>query len=168
MNVTLTSEFDVEAPAEDVWDLIGSKDSHKTFQMLVPGMFEKLQILEGDGGIGTVLLVVFSPGTHVYVNSEEKYVTIDNNRRFWEISQIKGGYLDMGVTSFMESFEIIPKGCNCVFKMMIRYQVPDELAHKVSSLVSIEGLVTIAKAAAKYVVDSSKKSPNYNTDKYEL
>ncbi|KAI3837787.1 hypothetical protein MKX03_017178 [Papaver bracteatum] len=171
MNSTLTSEFYVAAPAEDLWDVISAKDSYKTIQMLVPGMFEKLEILEGDGGTGTVLAVVFSPGTHFYVNSEEK-VTIDNQRRVWEILQIKGGYLDMGVTSFMESFEIIPKGRNSVYKTMIRYEVPDELAHKVSSLITIEGMLTMAKATAKYVVDSSKKSPNYpyidNADKYEL
>ncbi|RZC81526.1 hypothetical protein C5167_044098 [Papaver somniferum] len=161
LNYTLISEFEVAAPADDVWALISSKDAHKTFQMLLPGMFEKLEILEGDGGVGTVLLVVFPPGT-VPLSNEGKYVTIDNRRRVREILQVKGGYLDMGVTYFMETFEIIPKGCNCVFKSMIRYEVPDELAPDVSSIISVEGILIMAKAAAKYVVDNSKKTPKYS------
>ncbi|KAI3860828.1 hypothetical protein MKW92_002235 [Papaver armeniacum] len=161
LKYTLINELDVAAPADDVWALIASKDAPKTFEMLLPGMFEKLEIIEGDGGVGTVLLVVYPPGS-VPLSNEEKFVTIDNHRRLKEILQTKGGYLDMGVTFYMESFQIVPKGYNsCVFKSMVRYEVPDELAHNVSSLISVEGLLTMAKAAAKYVVDNNKIKSNY-------
>ncbi|KAI3955220.1 hypothetical protein MKW98_020853 [Papaver atlanticum] len=80
MNSTLTSEFYVAAPAEDLWDVIGSKDAYKTIQMLVPGMFEKLEILEGDGGTGTVLVVVFSPGMLTMAKAAAKYV-VDNSKK---------------------------------------------------------------------------------------
>ncbi|KAI3944121.1 hypothetical protein MKW92_038310 [Papaver armeniacum] len=154
LKYTLISEFDVAAPADDVWALIASKDAPKTFQMLLPRMFDKLEIIEGDGGVGTVLLVVYPPGS-VPLTNEEKFVTIDDHRRLKEILQTKGGYLDMGVTFYMESFQIVPKVYNsCVFKSMVRYEVPDELAPHVSSLISVEGLLTMAKAAAKYVVDN--------------
>ncbi|KAI3873564.1 hypothetical protein MKX03_014482 [Papaver bracteatum] len=161
LKYTLISELDVAAPADDVWALIASKDAPKTFEMLLPGMFEKLEIIEGDGGVGTVLLVVYPPGS-VPLSNQEKFVTIDNHRRLKEILQTKGGYLDMGVTFYMESFQIFPRGHNsCVFKSMVRYEVPDELAPNVSSLISVEGLLTMAKAAAKYVVDNNKIKSNY-------
>ncbi|RZC90460.1 hypothetical protein C5167_029593 [Papaver somniferum] len=161
LKYTLISELDVAAPADDVWALIASKDAPKTFEMLLPGMFEKLEIIEGDGGVGTVLLVVYPPGS-VPLSNEEKFVTIDNHRRLKEILQTKGGYLDMGVTFYMESFQIFPRGYgSCVFKSMVRYEVPDGLASNVSSLISVEGLLTMAKAAAKYVVDNNKIKSNY-------
>ncbi|KAI3983698.1 hypothetical protein MKX01_001102 [Papaver californicum] len=107
LKYTLISELDVAAPAEDIWDLIASKDAPKTFQMLLPGS--------------------------VPLSNEEKFVTIDNRRRLKEILQTRGGYLDMGVTFYMESFQIFPRGRNsCVFKSMVRYEVPDELAPNVS------------------------------------
>ncbi|MCL7034808.1 hypothetical protein MKW94_026403 [Papaver nudicaule] len=161
LKYTLINELDVAAPADDVWALIASKDAPKTFEMLLPGMFEKLEIIEGDGGVGTVLLVVYPPGS-VPLSNEEKFVTIDNHKRLKEILQTKGGYLDMGVTFYMESFQIFPKGRNsCVWKSVVKYEVPDELASNVSSLISVEGLLTMAKAAAKYIVDSKKQSSNY-------
>ncbi|KAI3840736.1 hypothetical protein MKX03_023546, partial [Papaver bracteatum] len=71
--------------------------------------------------------------------NEVKFVTVDNHKRLKEIMQTKGGYLDMGVTFYLESFQIFERGYNsCVFKSMVRYEVPDELAPNVSSLISVE------------------------------
>ncbi|KAI3907172.1 hypothetical protein MKW92_010401 [Papaver armeniacum] len=158
----LISELDVEgASADEIWALFASNDAPKIFQQLLPGVFEKIEVLEGNGGVGSVLRITYPEGSLPLTN-KEKFVTIDNRRRLKEVLQTEGGYLDMGVTFFMESFEIIPNNYkSCIIKSMVRYTVPDAAASNVSSLISIEGLLGMAKVAAKYVIDNKKIIAEY-------
>ncbi|KAI3853315.1 hypothetical protein MKX03_021869 [Papaver bracteatum] len=158
MRYRLVNELEVAASANDVWALFASNDAPKLFVQLLPGVFERIEILEGDGGEGSILRIVYPAGS-VPLTNLEKFVTIDNRRRLKEVLQTEGGYLDMGVTYFMESFQIITKGANsCIIKSMINYEVPDDLAANVSELISIEGLINMAKVAAKYVIDNKNKA----------
>ncbi|KAI3939241.1 hypothetical protein MKX01_002109 [Papaver californicum] len=130
MRYRLISELVVAASANEVWAFFASNDAPKLFMQLLPGVFERIEILEGDAGVGSILLIV-NPA----------------------------GYLDMGVAYFMESFQISKKGANsCIIKSMINYEVPDDLASNVSHLMSIEGLINIAKVAAKYIIDNKNKA----------
>ncbi|KAI3975141.1 hypothetical protein MKX01_038469 [Papaver californicum] len=116
-----------------MWGVIGAKDAPKFFMNALPGMFEKLEILEGDGGIGTVLLIVYPEGS-VPLTNEEKFVTMDDCKRLKQILQTKGGYLDMG---------------NVVIIHVVEYKAPEEVAAKVSSIISVEGLLLMAKHVLK-------------------
>ncbi|RZC75705.1 hypothetical protein C5167_051189 [Papaver somniferum] len=162
LKYTLISDLDVVgASADEIWALFASNDAPQIFQQLLPGVFEKIEVLEGNGGVGSVLRITYPKGS-VPLTNKEKFVTIDNRRRLKEVLQTEGGYLDMGVTFFMESFEIIPKNYkSCIIKSMVRYTVPDAVASNVSHLISIEGLLGMAKVAAKYVIDNKKKIAEY-------
>ncbi|KAI3860075.1 hypothetical protein MKW92_028025 [Papaver armeniacum] len=147
----LIAELEVAASADDVWGVIGAKDAPQFFMNALPGMFEKIEILEGDGGVGTVLLIVYPEGS-VPLTNEEKFVTMDDCKRLKEILQTKGGYLDMGVTYYMETFKIRECGNSCIIQSIVEYKAPEEVAAKVSSLISVEGLLVMAKIVAKHVL----------------
>ncbi|KAI3845148.1 hypothetical protein MKX03_019815 [Papaver bracteatum] len=152
----LSSELEVAAPAEFVWAVFSSKEVPKLVPKLLPNAFEKVEILEGDGGLGTVIDIVFPQG-HVPLSYKEKIVTVDNQERLKETQQIEGGYLDMGVTFFIESFQMIEKDADsCIIKSTVRYEVPDDLAPNVSHLISAEHLLTMAKVGAKYALSLRK------------
>ncbi|XP_026398420.1 S-norcoclaurine synthase 2-like [Papaver somniferum] len=123
----------------------------------LPGMFEKIEILEGDGGVGTVLRIIYPEGS-VPLTNEEKFVTMDDCKRLKEILQTKEGYLDMGVTYYMETFKIIECGNSSIIQSIVEYKAPEEVAAKVSSLISVEGLFIMAKIVAKHVL-MPKASP---------
>ncbi|KAI3970089.1 hypothetical protein MKW92_024091, partial [Papaver armeniacum] len=77
---------------------------------------------------------------------------IDHAQRLKEVQQISGGYLAMGVTSYVDKFKIISRGPNsCTIRSTTEYEVPDHLADKIKNLISIEGLVPMAKAIVEYV-----------------
>ncbi|KAI3873566.1 hypothetical protein MKX03_014484 [Papaver bracteatum] len=162
LKYTLISELDVVgASADEIWAVFASNDAPQIFQQLLPGVFEKIEVLEGNGGVGSVLRITYPKGS-VPLTNLEKFVTIDNRRRLKEVLQTEGGYLDMGVTYFMESFQITPRGYNsCIIKSMVRYEVPDAVASNVSPLISVEGLLGMARVAAKYVIDNKKKIAEY-------
>ncbi|KAI3960983.1 hypothetical protein MKW92_015989 [Papaver armeniacum] len=158
LKYTLIGELEVATPANDVWAFFASNNAPRMFVQLLPGVFERIEILEGNGGVGSVLRVVYPAGS-VPLTNLEKFVTIDNRKRLKEILQTEGGYLDLGVTYFMESFQILRRGANsCTIKSMINYEVPDDLAANVSQLISIEGLINMAKVAAKYIIDNKSKA----------
>ncbi|KAI3988645.1 hypothetical protein MKX01_027009 [Papaver californicum] len=154
MRYELMNEFDVNASADDVWEVYSSPNLPKLLVNLLPGMFQRIDFVEGTGGLGTVLRLVYPPGT-VPLTYKEKFVTIDKSRRLKEVQQVEGGYLDMGVTFYMDSFEIIEKvGCDsCTIKSITKYEInDDEFAKKVSSHISVDSLVNMARGIFKYVL----------------
>ncbi|MCL7048111.1 hypothetical protein MKW94_013223 [Papaver nudicaule] len=162
LKYTLINEMDVVgASADEIWSVFGSNDAPKIFLQLLPGVFEKIEILKGNGGVGSILRIVYPKGT-VPLTNKEKFVTIDNRRRLKEVLQTEGGYLAMGATFYMETFQIFPKGHNsCTIKSMVRYEVPEKLASNVSPIISVEFLLTMAKVATKYVIENKKKISKY-------
>nr|ACO90254.1 pathogenesis-related (PR)-10-related norcoclaurine synthase-like protein [Eschscholzia californica] len=160
MRKELENQRKVEASADDIWAVYSSPDLPKLIVKLLPSVFESIDIVEGTGGsVGTVLHLVYPPGSipHTY---KEKFITIDHEKRLKEVRQIQGGYLDMGVTFYMDSFHILENGPNsCIIKSMTTYEVPnEEVGEKVSPFISIDSLVGMAEAISKYVLDKKKSS----------
>ncbi|RZC67749.1 hypothetical protein C5167_011442 [Papaver somniferum] len=166
MRYELINEFDVNASADDVWEVYSSPNLPKLIVDLLPGMFERIDYVEGNGGLGTVLRLVYPPGT-VPRTYKEKFVTIDKSRRLKEVQQMEGGYLDMGVSFYMDSFEIIEQvGCNsCTIKSTTKYEInDDELAKKVSPLISVDSLVNMARGISKYVLKKQNSRSSHKHD----
>ncbi|KAI3854917.1 hypothetical protein MKX03_009075 [Papaver bracteatum] len=146
MKSELINEIKVNASSNDIWEVYSSPDLLKFMIKLLPDAIERIDYVEGNGGVGTILQVGLT-----------KISNIDNGRRFKEVQQIDGGYLAMGVTFFMERFEIIETSCNsCIIRSMIEYEVPAELAAKISPLISIDGFASMATIISNYVLDNKK------------
>ncbi|RZC48024.1 hypothetical protein C5167_040973 [Papaver somniferum] len=151
MRYKLINEIDVDLSARSIWNVYSSKDLPSLIVKLLPEVFERIDILEGNGGVGTVCRIVFPPGS-VPRTYKEMFTKIDHVHRLKVIQQVSGGYLAMGVTSYTDMFKIISTGPNsCIIRSTTEYEVPDHLADKVNTLISIEGLVPMAHAIIKYV-----------------
>ncbi|OVA02903.1 Bet v I domain [Macleaya cordata] len=118
MRYELINEFDVAgASADDIWAVYSSPDLPKFIVQLLPTVFQSIDVVEGDGGLGTIFHLVYPPGSKP-LTYKEKFVTIDTRKRLKEVLQIEGGYLEMGCTFYMDSFQIFEKGCDrCVFRV---------------------------------------------------
>ncbi|MCL7030496.1 hypothetical protein MKW94_019677 [Papaver nudicaule] len=159
MTYELTNEMAVNASANDIWAVYSSPDLPKLIVKLLPGVFERIDYVRGKGGLGTILRLVYPPGS-VPLTYKEEFVTIDHRKRLKEVLQIEGGYLAMGATFYMDSFEIIKTGRgSCVIRSKTAFEVPDEknVDLKVSKYVSVDGLVSMATAISKYVLDNKKR-----------
>ncbi|KAI3840375.1 hypothetical protein MKW92_038867 [Papaver armeniacum] len=146
MTYELINKMKVNASANDIWAVYSSPDLPKIIVKLLPNVFERIDYVKGNGGVGTIIRLVYPPGS-VPLTYKEKFITIDNRRR----------YLDMGVTFYMDTYKIIKTGSDsCIIRSMVQYEVPDNLAAKISPLISVDGLVTMARAISKYVLDNKK------------
>nr|GFA22521.1 bet v I domain-containing protein [Tanacetum cinerariifolium] len=64
---TLTEEIELKAPASKAWSLYGTL---KLGKLLVGKLIEAFDVVEGDGGTGTITKVAFKYGTfhHLRIN----------------------------------------------------------------------------------------------------
>nr|ACJ76787.1 S-norcoclaurine synthase 2 [Argemone mexicana] len=149
----VTYELEVPASADSIWAVYSSPNIPTLLRdVLLPGVFEKLDVIEGNGGVGTVLDIVFPPGA-VPRRYKEKFVKINNEKRLKEVIMIEGGYLDMGCTSYMDRIHVLEKTPNsCVIESSIIYEVKQEYADEMSKLITTVPLKSMSEVIANYVL----------------
>ncbi|CAL5080537.1 unnamed protein product [Urochloa decumbens] len=149
MEGRLSHEFQTDLPATDVWEVYGSLVLGQLVPQLLPKVLSKVELVEGDGGVGTVLLVTFppaEPGSY-----KEKFTMVDNEKYIKEAEVIEGGVLDLGFQKYVVRFEIIEQeDGTTIIRSTIEYKVDAEHTSN-ASLVSTGALAGIAEAITKYI-----------------
>ncbi|CAN6223905.1 unnamed protein product, partial [Urochloa humidicola] len=114
---------------------------------LLPEVLSKVELVQGDGGVGTVLLVTFPPAG----SYKEKFTMVDNEKYIKEAEVIEGGVLDLGFQKYVVRFEIIgQEDGTTIIRSTIEYKVDAEHTSN-ASLVSTGALASIAEAITKYI-----------------
>ncbi|XP_060175385.1 norbelladine synthase-like [Lycium barbarum] len=146
---TISEEIEVHVPANEAWKIYGTIQLANIVVKELPNIVHKVDILEGDGGVGSVLNVTFPPGTPLLTSHKEKFVVIDDEKRVKIAQVVKGGLLDLGFTLYKVKFEVIEKDKEkCITKTTIEYEVKEEAAAN-ASFVSIQPFVAIMNLVAK-------------------
>ncbi|KAK2969468.1 hypothetical protein RJ640_016820 [Escallonia rubra] len=152
MHGTLSDGIDVNVPAHEAWELYGTlKITHVTHT------FDKIEVVKGDGGVGTVLkLTLPAAGTTAFSSYEEKYTKIDDAKMMKEAEVISGGYIDLGFTLYRTRFEIIKTSkSSCITKTTIEYDVNEEDVANFT-YVSILPMISMMKDVATYLIANTK------------
>ncbi|KAH0664798.1 hypothetical protein KY285_026004 [Solanum tuberosum] len=148
---TISEEIEVHVPANEAWKIYGTIQLAHIVVKELPNIIHKVDILEGDGGVGSVLKVTFPPGTPLLTSHKEKFVVIDDDKRVKIAQVVEGGLLDLGFTLYKVKFEVIEKGKEtCITKSTIEYEVKEEAIAN-ASFVSIQPFVAIMNLVAKYL-----------------
>ncbi|CAL5030286.1 unnamed protein product [Urochloa decumbens] len=90
MKGSLCHEFETGLTAADVWEAYGGLLVGNLIPKLLPEVFSKVELVEGDGGVGTILLVTFPPGTPGSETMEEKFIKVDNENYIKEALVTEG------------------------------------------------------------------------------
>uniref|UniRef100_A0A2N9IZ34 Bet v I/Major latex protein domain-containing protein n=1 Tax=Fagus sylvatica TaxID=28930 RepID=A0A2N9IZ34_FAGSY len=145
----LSHEVEVNVPASEAWELYGTLRLAKLVREEL-SVIEKM-VIEGDGGIGTILDLTFVSGTPLS-GYREKFTKVDNEKRVKETEVIEGGYLELGFTLFRARFEIIEKdNDSCVLKNSIEYEVKEDAAAN-ASYAKIHVVAKIAELAKNHLI----------------
>ncbi|XP_006652730.1 norbelladine synthase-like [Oryza brachyantha] len=159
MKGSVCHELETELPAAELWEVYGGLLVGQLVPHLVPEVFSKVELVEGDGGVGTVLRVIFAPGIPGGGSMKEKFTKIDNENYIKETEVIEGGFLDHGFQRYAVRLEIVGKtGKSSVIRSTIEFEVED--ASKASS-VSIGGLAAVAEAVTKYMKEQRVGEPEH-------
>ncbi|KAI3996685.1 hypothetical protein MKX01_012922 [Papaver californicum] len=163
MRYEFINELRVNACADDVWAIYSSPNFPALTVKLLPNVLKSKDILEGDGcSVGTIMRLVLHAGLGLSM-CKEKIVTVDHEKRLKEIQTIEGGYLEMGCTFSMLSFEILVKERNsCIIKTVTKYEINDDLATTISGHLHtyLNGCVTIAQGVSKLIAERNTRAAN--------
>ncbi|XP_059669773.1 norbelladine synthase-like [Cornus florida] len=147
---TVSEEMEVKVSATEAWKVYGTLQLAKLVDKELTDVVHKLEIIHGDGGVGTILKVTFPPGTPLS-SYKEKFTKMDEEKRLKEAEVIEGGYLDLGFTLYRSRFEVIEKSKNsCITKGTIEYEIKEEAAAN-ASIVSIQTMVKAMEIAANFL-----------------
>lgn len=58
----VSHEVEVHVAASEAWGLYSTLRLSKLVEKELPGMYDKIELLEGDGGVGTLFKLTFPPG----------------------------------------------------------------------------------------------------------
>ncbi|XP_008800114.2 norbelladine synthase-like [Phoenix dactylifera] len=160
MKGSLFHELEVGLPAGELWEVYGTLRLAELVVELLPNVVQKFDIVEGDGGVGTVLRLAFPPGMPGSQFSKEKFIKIDNEKRVKEALVVEGGYLDLGFRSFLFRLEIIEKDSNSsIIKSTAEYEIDEEHAAN-ASFVTVAPFATMAETISKYLIEKKTSVMN--------
>ncbi|RRT35809.1 hypothetical protein BHE74_00043185 [Ensete ventricosum] len=160
MKGTLCHELEVGLPAGELWEVYGTLRLAQLVVELVPHVLQKVDIVEGDGGVGTVLHLTFPAGDGPQYY-KEKYVKVDDENRVKEATVVEGGYLEIGFLSFLVRLEIIDKeeGVSSIIRSTIEYEVDEEHAGN-ASIVNTAAVAAIAEAVSGHLMKEKNSASN--------
>ncbi|KAJ0970843.1 hypothetical protein J5N97_018802 [Dioscorea zingiberensis] len=155
MKGAVSHELEIGLPADEIWAVYRALRLGELAVELLPNVLEKIDIIEGDGEVGTVLRLHFPAGTPMAENYKEKFTKIDDEKRIKEVHTVEGGFLQCGFHSYMVRFEIIEKSeATSVIQTTIEYEVDEQFAAN-ASFVSTASLATIHETVGKYLVQQN-------------
>ncbi|KAK2977847.1 hypothetical protein RJ640_017047 [Escallonia rubra] len=79
---TVLEEIEEDMPARKAWEVYGTLEPTKMAAEGLSDTFEKIEVVKGDGGVGTVLKLTFLP--------------VDDVKRVKEAEVVEGGFLNWG------------------------------------------------------------------------
>ncbi|PIA40396.1 hypothetical protein AQUCO_02500239v1 [Aquilegia coerulea] len=158
LHAEVWSELVVELPADEIWAVYSSHDLPRLIVELLPQRFDKIDIVEGDGGVGTIMYCVLNPANSGPQTWKEKIIKMDDKTRTKVVRQIEGGYLGIGFHMYEHIFTITPKDANsCIIRMTASFDVDDNSASN-ASLISANW--SMGKAIANYVFQNKANKHN--------
>jgi hypothetical protein len=62
MRKSQSHEFEADVPAAELWEVYGTLLAAELLPKLLPQVLAKVELVSGDGGVGTILELTFPPG----------------------------------------------------------------------------------------------------------
>ncbi|XP_042049842.1 norbelladine synthase-like [Salvia splendens] len=152
---TISDEKTVDVPATKAWKLYSTLQITKVVKEALPDLISRIVVVQGDGGAGTILELLFHPGMGGgWKSYKEKFTVVDHEKLVKEVDVVEGGFLDLGFTLYRVRFEVIEVEGNekqCIIRYGIEYELKEEAAANVA-LVAIQPLITIMQHCVQYLL----------------
>ncbi|XP_058104024.1 norbelladine synthase-like [Magnolia sinica] len=160
MQGKLSHEWEVRVPASIVWETYGTLELGKVVAQLLPNLIEKVELVEGDGGVGTVLALTLPEGTPGFNFYKEKFTKIDHENRVKETEVVEGGYLLFGFTLYRVRLEIIEKdNGTSIIRSSVEYEIGEGSAAD-PSIVSTKALEVMAQVVGRNLEEKNASVGN--------
>ncbi|XP_054817126.1 phytohormone-binding protein CSBP-like [Prosopis cineraria] len=107
------AQTEVSIGLEKLWQVMSKpKDLAAIMPEIVPEQVKEVQVIQGDGGVGTVLFTTpwsILPGSSG-ASYKEKIAELDGTAHVIAFEYVEGGFLDRGFTYFKTTIQLSAKG----------------------------------------------------------
>ncbi|XP_057460678.1 phytohormone-binding protein CSBP-like [Actinidia eriantha] len=103
------AQVKVQVGIEAIWKAL-AKDLRFVLPRIMPGVVRDVQVIEGDGGLGTVFLFNFGSDVSNIRYQKEKLVDLDESLHQIGLQVVEGGHLNLGFSSYKTTFQLIANG----------------------------------------------------------
>ncbi|CAN0826456.1 Phytohormone-binding protein CSBP [Linum grandiflorum] len=106
----IRSQSKVRVDLDILWKSL-TKDLHVVVPKSIPDKVKDIQVLHGDGGVGTILIFNFTPGRDNFTDMAPRYqkeeiVEFDETRHRIGLEVVKGGHRDHGFSFYKTTFQL--------------------------------------------------------------
>ncbi|XP_057863807.2 major strawberry allergen Fra a 1.07 [Cryptomeria japonica] len=101
--------IEMESPVEAKRLWKATVDSHNLLPKQAPGLISDITLVQGDGGVGTIRHVKFTPANKDFSYVKEKVDLIDEANLVYGYSLVEGGMLGQKVASVSHKVKYTPK-----------------------------------------------------------
>ncbi|KAJ6942952.1 S-norcoclaurine synthase 1-like [Populus alba x Populus x berolinensis] len=158
MKDELSEETLVQAPASAVWSAYRGLELGRLVDKLLGHVVGKVEVIEGDGGVGTIVKLTFPGTSGGYM--KEIFRIMDDEKRVKETEMIEGGYIDLGFDVYRIRLEIIEKDAeSTIIRSTVKYEF-DDTKTELASLVTVKPLQTMAEEIGKHVSEKKYDANN--------
>ncbi|KAG9455275.1 hypothetical protein H6P81_008179 [Aristolochia fimbriata] len=152
---TVSNEIVSPVPASRLWKAL-VKDSPALMPKILPDLISKIVVLEGDGGVGTIVHTDFNPGAVKDLSYWKHRVdAIDDEKYLFRYSIIEGGLIGKKVksTSFELKFEANNPDGATTCKLNGEFDtIADTLPPEEEKKEMVGGMVGMFKAVEGYLL----------------
>ncbi|CAL0315678.1 unnamed protein product [Lupinus luteus] len=152
------TQAELSVGLEILWQAM-SKDLNVITQKIIPNIVKDVKVIEGDGGIGTILLFTFDSDVSPVSYQREKITELDEVTHEIGLQVIEGGYLSQGLSYYKTSFQLSAIGeLHTLVNVKIFYEyehnTEEESAHP---LKKSESTLSFLRCLEKYLLNDASR-----------
>ncbi|XP_057453738.1 phytohormone-binding protein CSBP-like [Lotus japonicus] len=142
----------VSVGLETLWTVL-SKDFVFISPKVLPTIVKDVQVIEGDGGVDTILIFNFFPGVSPLGFQRERITEFDEISHEIGLQVIEGGYLSQGLSYYKTTFQLSSIGeLETLVNVKISYDhESDEIDEKVKPTKTSQSTLMYLKRLENYL-----------------
>jgi len=119
---TAIAEAVCQVDAKRIWNAM-VKDGNNLFPIVMPEIFASVTLLQGNGGVGTIKQLNFTPANKDFSFLKERVDEIDEEKMVYKYTTIEGGLLGKKLSSACFEVKLVPKKeGGCVATLICNYE----------------------------------------------
>ncbi|MED6124265.1 hypothetical protein PIB30_057324 [Stylosanthes scabra] len=158
----MIKEFNTQAQLgvglETLWKAL-AKDLPNIVPKVLPNNVKDVQLIQGNGGIGTILIFNFFPDARSVTHYQrEKITEFDESKHEIGLQVIEGGYLNRGLTYYKTTFQLssIEEKLTLVnVKISYDHESSSDLEEGVKPQKTSQSTLSFLKSLEKYLLNEA-------------
>ncbi|KAE9592931.1 hypothetical protein Lal_00028720 [Lupinus albus] len=150
----LNTKAELNVRLKTLWEVM-SKGLLIT-QKVIPHIVKDVKVIEGDGGIGTILHFTFNPDVSSISYQKEKIVNLDENTHEIGLQVIEGGHLNQGFSYYKTSFQLSAIGeIQTLVSVKISYDYEPNSEESTHSMKTSDFMLSYLRCLEKYILNDA-------------